>query len=180
MVIGKLTPSRATCISMRGETLLDCRTCPNLAVLFFEQAKRQSERPFLWVKDGAVWRATSWAETRRQVVALARGLRRLGLEHGDRVALVAENRPEWVIADLAVLAAGGVTVPAYTTNTSDDHRHILSNSGARFVIVSTAALAQRLLPAIEPRRSRNGRAPSSATTSPASSTPRAPAACPRR
>jgi long-chain acyl-CoA synthetase len=128
---------------------LDCRTCPNLAVLFFEQAKRQNDRPFLWVKDGAEWRATSWAETRREVVALARGLRKLGLEQGDRVTLVAENRPEWVIADLAVLAAGGVTVPAYTTNTSDDHRHILSNSGSRFVIVSSAALAQRLLPAVE-------------------------------
>jgi len=128
---------------------LDCRTCPNLVVLFFEQAKQQGDRPFLWVKEGDAWRALSWAETRRQVASLARGLRKLGLERGDRVALVAENRPEWVIADLAILAAGGITVPAYTTNTADDHRHILSNSGARYVIVSTAALAQRLLPAAE-------------------------------
>ena len=128
---------------------MDCRTYPNLVVLFFEQAKARGERPFLWVREGESWRATSWSETRRQVVSLAHGLRKLGLERGDRVALISENRPEWVIADLAILAAGGITVPAYTTNTSDDHRHILSNSGARFVIVSTAALAQRVLPAIE-------------------------------
>ncbi len=62
---------------------------------------------------------------------------------------MAENRPEWVIADLAILAAGGISVPAYTTNTPEDHRHILANSGARYVIVSTAALTQRLLPAVE-------------------------------
>ena len=128
---------------------MDCRTCPNLVVLFLEQAKKQGDRPFLWVKEGESWRATSWAETRRQVLALARGLRKLGLAQGDRVALVAENRPEWVIADLAILAAGAITVPAYTTNTSDDHRHVLSNSGARFAIVSTAALAQRVLTAVE-------------------------------
>jgi long-chain acyl-CoA synthetase len=128
---------------------LDCRTCPNLVALFLDQAKRLGERPFLWMKEGDAWRATSWTEARRQVASLARGLRKLGLKHGDRVALIAENRPEWVIADLAILAAGGITVPAYTTNTADDHRHILSNSGSRFVIVSSAGLVQRVLPAAE-------------------------------
>ncbi|HUB97642.1 MAG TPA: long-chain fatty acid--CoA ligase [Stellaceae bacterium] len=128
---------------------MDSLSYPNLVAMFLDQAARRGERPFLWHKADGAWVPTSWAETRRQVVALARGLRSLGLQRGDRVGLVAENRPEWVIADLAVLAAGGISVPAYTTNTPDDHRHILANSGARFVIVSTAALAQRLLPAVE-------------------------------
>ena len=69
----------------------------------------------------------------------------LGIERGDRVALIRENRPEWVIADFAIMSAGAITVPAYTTNTVDDHRHILGNSGARAVIVSTAALAARVV-----------------------------------
>ena len=80
---------------------------------------------------------------------LARGLLSLGVAPGDRVALVAESRPEWVIADLAIMSIGAVTVPAYTTNTADDHRHILGNSGARAAIVSTPALAARLIPAAE-------------------------------
>ena len=50
---------------------------------------------------------------------------------GDRVMLVSENRPEWLIADLGIMAAGCVTVPTYTTNTTRDHQHILGNSGAR-------------------------------------------------
>jgi long-chain acyl-CoA synthetase len=60
------------------------------------------------------------------------------------VALVSENRPEWVIGDLAIMSAGAVTVPAYVTNTVDDHRHVLGNSGARVAIASTAALAERV------------------------------------
>ena len=63
------------------------------------------------------------------------------------VMLVSENRPEWCIADLAIMAAGCVTVPAYTTNTERDHQHILDDSGARAVIVSTQKLARPLLPA---------------------------------
>ena len=61
--------------------------------------------------------------------------------------LVSENRPEWLIADLAIMAAGCVTVPTYTTNTERDHQHILDDSGARAVIVSTQKLAKTLLPA---------------------------------
>jgi long-chain acyl-CoA synthetase len=128
---------------------MDCRSYPNLVTMFFDQARRLGDRPFLWAKHDDTWRPITWHETRDQVAKLARGLRALGLVHGDRVGLVAENRPEWVIADLAILAAGGITVPAYTTNTLEDHRHILANSGARFVIVSTSGLGTRLLPAVE-------------------------------
>ena len=62
--------------------------------------------------------------------------------------LVSENRPEWLIADLGIMAAGCVTVPTYTTNTTRDHQHILANSGASAVIVSTQKLAKNLLPAV--------------------------------
>jgi long-chain acyl-CoA synthetase len=128
---------------------MDYDTCPNLAAMFFEQAARRGERPFLWLKRDGRYRPISWQEVARQVRHLARGLRALGIERGDRVALVAENRPEWMIADLAIIAAGAITVPAYTTHTVEDHRHVLANSGAKAVIVSTAALAHRLMPAAD-------------------------------
>ena len=62
--------------------------------------------------------AVSWAAAARDVRRLALGLRSLGIEAGERVGLVSENRPEWVVADLAIMTAGAVTVPAYVTNTS--------------------------------------------------------------
>src|SRR6202040_3005812 len=102
------------------------------------------ERPFLWAKQGGAYRSLSWAETARTVNRLARGLVALGVEPGDRVALAAENRPEWAIADLAIMSAGAITVPAYTTNTIDDHRHIFGNSGARAVITSTPPVSERV------------------------------------
>src|SRR4029079_5726762 len=73
---------------------------------------------------------------------------RLGLAPGDRVMLVSENRPEWLIADLCIMAAGCVTVPTYSTNTTRDHQHILGNSAAKAVLVSSQRLAKNLIPAV--------------------------------
>ncbi len=128
---------------------MDYANVRSLPAMFFAEAARQGDRPFLWAKRGGPYQSQSWAETAGQVRRLARSLVALGIEPGDRVALVSENRPEWVVADLAIMSAGAITVPAYVTNTVDDHRHILGNSGARAVIVSTAALAARVLPAAE-------------------------------
>ncbi|HEV7342336.1 MAG TPA: long-chain fatty acid--CoA ligase [Sphingopyxis sp.] len=121
---------------------------PSLVAMFFDRAERGGEDPFLWRKADRVWHPLSWRQVANQVAALAHGLREMGLKEGDRVVLVSENRPEWCIADLAIMAAGCITVPTYTTNTERDHQHILDNSGAKAVIVSTAKLARTLMPAV--------------------------------
>jgi len=120
---------------------------PNLVDMFFARAAEKGDAPFLWAKRGGEWHSLSWRESARKVASLAAALKELGLAPGDRVMLVSENRPEWLISDLAVMAAGCVTVPTYTTNTERDHQHILDDSGARAVIVSTQKLARTLLPA---------------------------------
>ncbi len=127
--------------------LSDFAGFPNLVAMFLDRAEQRGDSPFLWAKKGGSWQSISWAEAARQVCVLAEALRGLGLNPGDRVALVSENRPEWCIADHAIMAAGLVTVPTYITNTERDHLHILENSGARAVIVSTSKLSQPLLPA---------------------------------
>ena len=121
---------------------------PNLVTMFLTRAREKGDAPFLWGKHDGAWTSISFAEAARQVAALAASLKRLGLEPGDRVMLVSENRPEWLIADLGIMAAGCVTVPTYTTNTTRDHQHILGNSSAKAVIVSTQKLARTLVPAV--------------------------------
>ena len=121
----------------------------SLPEMFFKQSERLGDAPFLWSKRNERWQSMSWREVREQVDAVRRGLQSLGIEKGDRVALISENRPEWLIADIGIMAAGAITVPAYTTNTTDDHAHILSDSGAKLAIVSTAALSRNVLPAAE-------------------------------
>jgi long-chain acyl-CoA synthetase len=121
---------------------------PNLVTMFFARAREGGDKPFLWAKSGGTWQSISWREAAERVAGLSAGLKAIGLKPGDRVMLVAENRPEWCISDLAIMAAGCITVPTYTTNTERDHAHILENSGARAVIVSNAKLAKTLLPAV--------------------------------
>jgi long-chain acyl-CoA synthetase len=120
----------------------------NLVSLFLSRAALRGDAPFLGFKQDGEWLTISWTEVARRVAGLAKSLKSMGLTKGDRVMLVAENRPEWCIADLGIMAAGCVTVPTYTTNTERDHQHILDNSQARAVIVSTAKLAQSVMPAV--------------------------------
>lgn len=127
--------------------MVDYAAAQSLTSVFFAQADTLGDLPFLWARRGGAWQATSWRQAARTVLSLAGGLKALGLAAGDRVCIVSENRPEWAIADFAIMAAGGITVPAYTTNTIADHLHILNDSGARFVIVSTRALAEKVLAA---------------------------------
>jgi long-chain acyl-CoA synthetase len=122
-------------------------TWPNLVAMFFDQVEKGGEAPFLWAKDEGQYSSRTWREAAMQVSELARGLISLGVEKGDRVLLVSENRPEWLIADVAIMAAGGITVPAYVTNTEADHRYIIENSGAKVAIISKSKFADRVLPA---------------------------------
>jgi long-chain acyl-CoA synthetase len=126
---------------------MDYEKWRNLPAMFFDQASRQPSKPFLWDKRDGRYQPLGWAEAAREVRRLALGLRSLGISRGDRVALVSENRPEWIIADLAIMSAGGITVPAYVTHTIDDLRHVFANSGARAVIVSQTSLSARVLAA---------------------------------
>jgi long-chain acyl-CoA synthetase len=114
----------------------------NLVSMFFDQAERLGDRAFLHARHGGVWQATTWAESARTVARIAEALVAMGVKPGERVVIVSENRPEFCLADLGIMAAGAVTVPTYTTNTVSDHRHILDNSGAVAAIVSTPKLAR--------------------------------------
>ena len=120
---------------------------PNLPTLFYDQVDSMGDRPFLWKKRDGAYQVLSWGDTAARITPLARGLIGLDVKPGDRVALISENRPAWLVSDLAIMATGAITVPAYTTNTVDDHRHILSDSGAVGVIVSTATLAKKVIEA---------------------------------
>ena len=128
--------------------LADIDNAQSLIALFLQRADEQGDKPFLTAKIDGVWTPMSYAEAARQVCVMAENLRGLGLQPGERVVIVSENRPEWCIADLAIMAAGCVTTPAYTTNTQRDHAHILDDSGASAVIVSDGKLAKPLFPAI--------------------------------
>ncbi|MEQ8166894.1 MAG: AMP-binding protein, partial [Alphaproteobacteria bacterium] len=119
----------------------------SLTQMFFDRAAELGDKPFLWTRRSGKYHPVTWQETAAQATAMARGLRQRGVRDGDRVVLCSENRPEWLIADLAIMAAGGVTVPAYTTNTLTDHLHVLDDAHAKAAIVSSRRISRHLLPA---------------------------------
>lgn len=126
---------------------MDYDSCISLPAMFFDNTAEIGDRPFLWRKTGGEWRSTTGNAARETAAALAAGLASLGVAPGDRVALVSESRPEWMIADLGIMAAGGISVPAYVTNRIPDHLHVLADSGAKGAIVSGPGLARNLMPA---------------------------------
>ena len=111
------------------------RTLPEL----FLQAVERHDRPDLMrYKAGGDWAKIPAREFREEVELAAHGLIDLGIQAGDRVALLSENRPGWALADLATLSTGAWVVPVYTSLPPDEVQYILEDSGARACVVSTA------------------------------------------
>src|SRR5687767_12243325 len=115
-----------------------------LSDLFYDSVDTHHKPDHLKHKVDGQWRDISSEELRRAVEEASLGLRELGVEKGDRVALLSENRPEWAIADLATLTAAGVVVPIYATLTPAQALYILNDSEAKVCFVSTAAQLRKL------------------------------------
>lgn len=105
--------------------------------LFFAAVEGRDRPDAMRVKRGGAWRSLSHRRIAEDVRRLALGLRALGLRRGDRVAILSENRPEWHLADFASMMLGCVTVPVYSTLPPEQVGHILRDSGARLIFVSS-------------------------------------------
>ncbi|WP_130866638.1 AMP-dependent synthetase/ligase [Acidipropionibacterium timonense] len=131
------------------------RSAVHLAHMFRRVCRDHGFRPAVRVRDDGRWVIRTFAQTRRRVDALARSLVEPGtvvpdgLQRGDRIAILAHNRPEWLEVDLAAMTIGVVPVPIYPTSTPDQIVHIVTDSGARAVVVSDAGLRDRVLGAAD-------------------------------
>ncbi|HET8952875.1 MAG TPA: AMP-binding protein, partial [Solirubrobacteraceae bacterium] len=92
-----------------------------------------ADSPALRWKEGGRWVDLSHRELGERAEHIARGLIALGIEHGDRVAILANTRPEWTIADAGVMCAGAATAPIYHTNSPEECEYVLRHSGSRLV-----------------------------------------------
>jgi long-chain acyl-CoA synthetase len=152
-----LTPVRSRVLDRRAgrEAAPPMEPGRTLVDLFFDRVARWSERPALRYVDGNEWRAISWAEYGDAVREVAAGLVALGVESGDRVGILAGNQPRWHMADVGIVAAGAVSVPAYPTGAASQVAHVLGHSGSRACFVgdrdqlAKLLLARPRLPALE-------------------------------
>ncbi|MCA0376967.1 MAG: long-chain fatty acid--CoA ligase [Gemmatimonadetes bacterium] len=115
-----------------------------LTALFFDAVERHDRPDALLYKVRGVWEPMSHRTILERVRRAALGLARLGIVSGDRVGILSENRPEWLIADYACLCSGVTDVPIYPTLPAEQIPYLLQDSGARAVFVSTPEQARKL------------------------------------
>ncbi len=130
------TASAKTEMGKEGETT----TASSVPGLCLAAAQKHGKQDALNHKIGGEWINISAETFVERVRNVALGLAELGIKPGDRVALLSENRPEWSIADLAILSLGAINVPIYTTQAVDQVRYILTDSGARAIFISNRKL----------------------------------------
>jgi long-chain acyl-CoA synthetase len=116
--------------------LAEFKTIPAIYKHLTEQFGKGKERPFLQYKVDNKYVGITYSEFQKQTEELAFGLAQLGVKRGEKVSIIAENRPEWVYADMAVLGLGGIDVPLYPISTSDTIEFIMNNSESIGIIVS--------------------------------------------
>ena len=115
-----------------------------LCDIFYDSVDTYRKPEHLKHKRDGAWRGISSDELRTVVEELSLGLRALGVERGDKVAILSENRPEWAFADFATLAAGAADAPVYATLTAPQALYILNDSESKVAIVSNALQARKV------------------------------------
>ena len=142
-------------VTSRGSSLRVRRRLPEAAPpldadgtlvdLFFDRVARWSDRPALRYRHGDVWEVVSWAGYGTAVQEVAAALVTLGLQPGDRAGILAGNQPRWHMVDVGIMAAGGVTVPAYPTGAASQVAHVLGHSDSRVCFVGDRDQLAKLL-----------------------------------
>ena len=120
-----------------------------LVAMFFARAAIGDSAPFIWERKQKGWHYQSWQDIADKVLWCAAALRGRGISAGMRVAIISENRYEWVISDLAIMLLGAISVPLFTTQTGTDYSYLLRQSGARAAICSNAKIAYQVEPAAQ-------------------------------
>ncbi len=124
-------------------------TYSSLSSMHRATAERLGPRVALRSKRLGMYRDLSWADYRRDADRAAAALIDLGIRPGDRVALLSENRPEWLVADIAILATGAADVPLHAPLTPPQARYQLAHSGARAIVVGNQKQADKVLEVID-------------------------------
>jgi len=126
-----------------------------LAQAFLATCERQPGFPALKYKENNRWLSFNFSEYKRRVFQVSGSLLSWGVKRGDRIAILSQNRPEWVISDMGILCSGAVTVPLYASLKSEQIAFILNQSGCRILIaenreqVEKIVQSQREIPTLE-------------------------------
>ena len=115
-----------------------------IAEMFIERTKISHDKIANIFKIDGKWKSATYGDVRREVTNLAAGLVSIGVQKGDRVAILASNRPQWAYADYAIACLGGVSVTIYPTLTADSSAYILNDSKSKIIFVENAEQSEKV------------------------------------
>lgn len=118
---------------------------PTIHQTILEIAQKYPNKIALYYKKGGSYVGITYKELRRQIFNFSSALLGLGIERGDRVAILSSNRPEWVVSDLSIMSIGAVVVPVHVTLSPKLIQHILIDSGSRVLIVNNQFQLNKVL-----------------------------------
>jgi long-chain acyl-CoA synthetase len=127
---------------METQIASEANTIPRL---FWKRVGEWAERTAMREKVNGLWQEITWREYGLNVRYVTLGLIALGLKQGDRAAIISENNPEWLYSDMGILAAGGVTVGIYPTDSANQVEYVLNHSGAKFYIAEDEEQLDKVL-----------------------------------
>ncbi|NPA24908.1 MAG: long-chain fatty acid--CoA ligase, partial [Deltaproteobacteria bacterium] len=123
-------------VKLSGKTL-----CQN----FLEQAARRADQVALREKEYGIWQRVTWQQYREHVTHFAMGLKALDFKRGDHLAILSENRREWLYSELGTIALGGVTVGVYPTSPAPEVQYVVNHADARFVVCEDQEQTDKIL-----------------------------------
>ena len=121
---------------------IDAATFPHL---FFKQVDTQRDRIALRRKEYGIWNRITWHEYGQMVNETAAGLISAGLQPGDRVAILGDNRPEWLICHLAAMTIGCITCGVYSTNSPEGVAYVVGHSESKLLFVENEEQVDKVL-----------------------------------
>ncbi len=127
--------------------LIDIEQLPYRSIpqMLRENAQKHQDLPAISYKKGGAYLTLSYQQFYTRVLMVARGLRKMGMEPGDRVAIFSANRAGWVLADMGIQCSRGASVPIYATNTGVQAAYIINQSGAKIIFISDRSQYEKLL-----------------------------------
>jgi long-chain acyl-CoA synthetase len=123
--------------------------CSNFPELFFHQVRSLRQKTALRYKDMGIWNQISWSDYGKFVRAVAAAYLRYGIAPGDRIAILGENRPEWLICHMAAMTAGGVSCGVYPTSSAEEIEYIVGHSEAKILFVENEEQIDKVLQIID-------------------------------
>ncbi|HIE08120.1 MAG TPA: long-chain fatty acid--CoA ligase, partial [Desulfarculaceae bacterium] len=116
-----------------------------LCQAFLDMAARRSDQVALREKEFGIWQSITWQQYREHVTYFALGLKAVGFERGNHLAIISENCREWIYAELGTIALGGVTIGVYPTSPATEVQYVVNHADARFVVCEDQEQTDKIL-----------------------------------